>query len=97
MKLRTLKPAVRSLPTAREHSSSNTWRSGLTTAARGYGGRWQRARLLFLQANPLCVFCERVGRVELASVVDHILPHRGDQDLFWIEGSSCIIAIRIFA
>lgn len=25
----------------------------------------------------------RLGRIVQASVVDHILPHRGDQALFW--------------
>lgn len=27
--------------------------------------------------------CERDGRVTAANVVDHIIPHRGDQALFW--------------
>jgi 5-methylcytosine-specific restriction protein A len=33
--------------------------------------------------NPLCVTCQGEGRVEAATVVDHIIPHRGDQKLFW--------------
>jgi 5-methylcytosine-specific restriction protein A len=56
-----------------------------STAARGYGGRWQRARRAYLQTNPLCVACRAEGRVAAATVVDHIVPHRGDQDLFWDE------------
>lgn len=53
------------------------------TAERGYGGRWQRERLRFLHANPLCVMCLNEGRVTPATVVDHIIPHKGDQTLMW--------------
>lgn len=45
--------------------------------------RWRRLRANFLRRNPLCVFCEREGRIELATVVDHIEPHRGDRVKFW--------------
>ncbi|MDQ0027745.1 5-methylcytosine-specific restriction endonuclease McrA [Variovorax paradoxus] len=45
--------------------------------------RWRRRRAQFLDKYPLCVFCEREGRVELATVVDHKVPHRGDLELFW--------------
>jgi len=38
--------------------------------------RWRKARQTFLQRNPLCVFCQRVGRVTAATVVDHIQPHK---------------------
>lgn len=33
--------------------------------------------------HPLCVMCQAEGRIEAATVVDHIKPHRGDQALFW--------------
>ncbi|MFE0394738.1 HNH endonuclease [Paenibacillus lactis] len=33
--------------------------------------------------NPLCVQCYRDNRVSAATVVDHIIPHKGDQALFW--------------
>lgn len=54
-----------------------------TANQRGYNGAWQRARLGFLQQNPLCVTCATTGRVTAASVVDHIKPHKGDMQLFW--------------
>jgi 5-methylcytosine-specific restriction enzyme A len=63
--------------------SSESWRDGKTTAERGYGGKWQRERLVFLQKNPLCVFCIALGVIEAATVVDHKIPHLGDQKLFW--------------
>ncbi len=51
--------------------------------ARGYDTRWQRYRLGFLQANPLCVECLAAGRTAPSTVVDHIRAHKGDQQLFW--------------
>lgn len=58
-----------------------------TAAARGYGSRWQRARLAFLAANPLCVRCEAEGRTTAATDVDHDTPHCGDYTLFWDESN----------
>ena len=57
------------------------------TAARGYGGKWQRERLAYLHQNPLCVMCQAEGRVTAASVVDHIVPHKGDPKLMWDRGN----------
>lgn len=51
--------------------------------ARGYGRRWQAASRGYLNAHPLCVRCEAAGQVTAATVVDHVVPHRGDQTLFW--------------
>jgi 5-methylcytosine-specific restriction protein A len=53
------------------------------TAARGYGGRWQRERLQYLRLHPLCIMCQAKGRVTAATVVDHIIPHKGDPVLMW--------------
>lgn len=48
-----------------------------------YNSKWQKARLEFLKANPFCVMhLKRNERVK-ADVVDHIIPHRGDDKLFW--------------
>lgn len=54
-------------------------------AERGYDGRWRKARAAFLRRNPLCVECMRKGVLTPATVVDHIIPHRGDKELFWNE------------
>jgi hypothetical protein len=83
-RLQTLKPRLAEVK-GRELKQVNpdSWRSGKTTAERGYDGRWQKARETFLNHHPLCAYCERDGRVTAATVVDHKTPHRGDQDLFW--------------
>ena len=56
-----------------------------SASKRGYNSRWQRARKLFLSRNPLCAECEKQGKYVQATVVDHIVPHKGDQTLFWDE------------
>ena len=52
-------------------------------AQRGYGSRWKVARKHFLDRHPLCVECLKNGKMTPATVVDHIVPHRGDPRLFW--------------
>lgn len=54
--------------------------------------RWRKRRKLFLLRNPLCAMCMEVQKLTPATVVDHVIPHRGDLRLFWDEGnwrSSC--------
>lgn len=58
-----------------------------TAHERGYGHKWKLARDSFLRRNPLCVYCARDDRVEPATVVDHIIPHKGDMQLFWDKGN----------
>ncbi len=50
---------------------------------RGYGRAWQRERKKYLQLHPICVRCYEEGKIVPATVVDHIVPHRGDMKLFW--------------
>lgn len=54
---------------------------------RGYTSRWDKLRLWFLARNQLCVdpFQEHGKQLVLASVVDHKIPHKGDQFLMWDE------------
>jgi len=41
----------------------------------------QRRNRRFLNQNPLCVMCEKEGRVTVAEEVDHIIPlHKGGPD-----------------
>ena len=59
----------------------------LTTTQKGYDYRWKKYRAIFLQLNPLCRECEKEGRFVPATVVDHIIPHRGDKVRFWDESN----------
>ena len=45
--------------------------------------RWRRARAAYLRDNPSCTLCAQAGRTTLATVVDHVDPHRGDLEIFW--------------
>jgi 5-methylcytosine-specific restriction protein A len=66
------------------NSSSKSWRKDKTTSAqRGYGYRWQKARKAYLDKHVLCVMCQQEGLITIATVVDHKKPHEGDYQLFW--------------
>lgn len=54
-----------------------------SASARGYGAKWRKARLAYLAHHPLCRPCQAAGRVTVATIVDHIIPHKGDKRLFW--------------
>ena len=65
---------------------------------RGYTYRWTLAAARFRERYPLCGMrpdgrppvlsaCYDGGRVTLATVVDHVMPHRGSPSLFWDEGN----------
>ncbi|MBD8492978.1 HNH endonuclease [Pseudomonas syringae] len=54
-----------------------------SSAARGYGYKWQQARAGWLAKHPLCVHCAARGRVTEATEVDHIRPHKSDMAVFW--------------
>jgi 5-methylcytosine-specific restriction protein A len=54
-----------------------------TAHERGYTAEWQKARIIYLRANPLCADCYKIGRLNAATVVDHIKAHKGDTLLFW--------------
>ncbi|MGE0853643.1 MAG: HNH endonuclease [Hyphomicrobiaceae bacterium] len=45
---------------------------------RGYTATWDQTRREFLRVHPNCKRCSSP-----ASVVDHVVPHRGDMRLFW--------------
>ncbi len=68
-----------------EHSDYSADRLRGGAAARGYDARWRKARKAFLTRHPLCAECLKNGTLTPATVVDHIVPHRGDHALFWDE------------
>lgn len=73
---------------------SSSTRDAKALGAKTYGYRWERARAWFLRRYPLCgdrpaslpprlSVCRADGQVTPATVVDHVVPHRGDPGLFW--------------
>lgn len=65
------------------HTRSDSQRRG-TRQQRGYTDAWLRAAARFRRRNPFCAECRRQGRRGvLGEVVDHVIPHRGNEDLFW--------------
>lgn len=62
----------------------------LNANQRGYTWQWRKASKLYLKAHPLCECDEcQAGavRVRAAVLVDHVVPHRGDMQLFWNQSN----------
>ncbi len=55
--------------------------------SRGYTSKWRKLSKLYLNKHPLCVECKRKGKLTPATVVDHIIPHRGNEELMWSESN----------
>lgn len=99
MALRPLKPCnapacpelVRGKPYCDNHQDMDKERKARadqyrgSSSSRGYDARWRKARKRFLGSNPLCTECHAKGRVREATVVDHIIPHKGNRIKFWDE------------
>lgn len=66
-----------------EHESYRPVREPRKSKRRFYNSEWEKARIAFLMAHPFCAECKRNGRDTIATVVDHIQPHKGDLKLFW--------------
>lgn len=45
--------------------------------------RWLQLRALVIQEEPLCCDCLAADRTTPTTDVDHQIPHRGDERLFW--------------
>jgi 5-methylcytosine-specific restriction enzyme A len=60
---------------------TSSWRSGKTSGQRGYDYEWQCYRRDYLAEHPLCAI-KGEGCTLAATVVDHVLPHRGNVALF---------------
>jgi len=82
-KPKTFRPAGQPEPKERRRrfdkvrTETQPWRKWYCSA------RWMKNRLIFLNRSPLCVDCQKAGKVQPATDVDHIIPHRGDEALFW--------------
>ena len=46
--------------------------------------RWARIRRHQLLEHPLCAFCLERGIVEPATICDHVEPHHGNVNKFWL-------------
>jgi 5-methylcytosine-specific restriction enzyme A len=46
--------------------------------------KWRRIRKLQLLHSPLCVLCLKRGTTTAATIFDHVTPHDGDVNKFWL-------------
>ncbi len=51
------------------------------SAARGYDAEWKALRAQYARAHPLCQDCLNDGRSVPVAIVDHVIPHRGNDAL----------------
>ncbi len=84
-RLSSVPKRISTVPVKLGSINSSSWRGNTKggATARGYTYQWEQYRKRFLRCNPLCTYCTKVGRTTEATVVDHIIPHQGNQDLFW--------------
>ena len=54
---------------------------------RGYGAQWERAAAHYRAHHPWCLGCEAIGLQRRSQIVDHIIPHCGDTNLFWSQSN----------
>ena len=60
--------------------------------AKWYGRKaWKNRRKRQLDAEPLCCMCPEDAR-QLATVADHVVPHKGDYALFWFGALQSLCA-----
>lgn len=76
----------RHLRRARRNARQAYDRQRGSAAKRLYGARWQRLRKRKIAEHPWCqaAGCGRPVSLRTAHV-DHVVPHRGDEELFWDE------------
>lgn len=43
--------------------------------------RWRKFRAYYIRLHPLCVECERQGRITVAIILDHIKPYKTHPEL----------------
>jgi len=68
---------------ARRQASRAYDKKRLPSSQRGYNATWRKLRDRFVKEHPLCAECLKQGIITPGAEVDHIIPHRGDQELFF--------------
>ena len=58
-----------------------------TSTQRGYGARHRKWRKAIIARDPLCVHCERRGKLTPATIADHITPLNPDGTGDWSLGN----------
>jgi len=68
----------------REATLSGTWKTDMSKWSHLYNDvQWRKLRARQLRDEPLCRMCKARGQITLATICDHIEPHKGDLVKFW--------------
>jgi 5-methylcytosine-specific restriction endonuclease McrA len=81
----TLPPSFRTEAQARASQQAKAEYEARRGSARErcYDTVWDKASRGHRRSHPLCLGCQAVGRVTAAELTDHVVPHKGDQAIFW--------------
>ena len=72
------KAKIRRYDQARDETPERKWL---------HSTRWRKASNAHKEEHPLCAECERHGKITPAYLIDHIIPHNGNYDLFWDQSN----------
>lgn len=67
-------PGENKCPACQDTAYQRDKRRRGSASERGYNARHRKWRRMILHRDPLCVQCDREGRVRPARIADHILP-----------------------
>lgn len=81
MKLKSLPSLLSGAPSAIKTISGSSWRSGKSSAERGYGHAWRKARAGYLLKKPFCVMCLDQMGVDRALPVEEVVLACAARDL----------------
>jgi len=81
------KRAIKGSGFCKEHQAMLNIRP--SSVERGYNYKWNKYRKEYLKRHPYCAICH----TRIATVVDHIIPHRGNKDLFWDKNNHQALCI----
>ena len=75
-------------------SEGSFWNTAVGRHAKLYkSARWQRLRSHQLRQQPLCEICLKHGKLEPATIADHVVMHEGDTAKFYMGKlqSLCVV------
>jgi 5-methylcytosine-specific restriction enzyme A len=70
-------------PNVSTFGSNATETARPNASGRGYDASWKAAAAKFKRTHPFCLGCEALNRRVATEVVDHVVPHKGDAEVFW--------------
>ena len=84
-KRHTLTPQTKGHTPTRPRIHNRTVRRDTGSQELHRSNAWRQFSISFRRSNPICKYCNIHGKSKLCQQVDHIIPHNGDPDIFWMD------------